>query len=504
MQQTLKANNAINETSIDEVMQNAFDAFNQYKRLSSKQRAKFLETIADEIEKSREQLVAIAHEETNLPLPRLNGELTRTTSQLKMFAELITEGSWVEASIDTADNNRTPPKPDIRKMLVPLGPVIVFGASNFPFAFSTAGGDTASVLASGSSVVIKGHPAHAKTSRLVFTAIKKAIEISKMPQYVAQHVEGINNSVGEALVKHPHTKAVGFTGSFAGGKALVGYANQREIPISVFAEMSSINPVVFYPDTLSKNAEALATTYAASVTLGVGQFCTNPGILLSIKSEGTDQFLSALGKEITNVQPQKMLHSGICSSYKKGLDAILEQQGLHVIAQSSSDAQDLEAKALFASVNAKDFLSNQHFTEEVFGPYSLAIICDDKEQLKQCLQALKGQLTSTIMATEKDIADYADVIELQHALAGRILLNNAPTGVEVCASMVHGGPYPATTDARFTSVGTTAIKRWVRPICLQNFNDAMLPEELKNENLSGIMRLVNNVYGREGVNQALK
>ena len=499
MQQTLIKEKIADEINIDAVMQHAFDAFNQYKKSTPQKRAAFLETIAGEIEKLREELVPIANEETNLPAARLNGEITRTTSQLKMFAELITEGSWVEASIDTADINRTPPKPDIRKMLVPVGPVIVFGASNFPFAFSTAGGDTASALASGSSVVIKGHSAHAKTSELVFSAIKKAIEISGMHEYTVQHVMGSGNTVGKALVMHPLAKGVGFTGSSAGGVALVDYSNQREIPIPVFAEMSSINPVVFYPDTLSKNADALASQYVASITLGVGQFCTNPGLLFGIKSESFSNFLSALGEEISKVLPQKMLHSGICSSYHKGLSVMLEQQGLQVIAQSSSEARDMEAVALLASVPAKDFLSNKHFTEEVFGPYSLAIICDDKEELMQCLQSVKGQLTSTVMATEKDITDYNDVIELQHTLAGRILLNNAPTGVEVCASMVHGGPYPATTDARFTSVGTTAIKRWVRPVALQNFNDNMLPDALKNDNPLGILRLVNNVYTREAL-----
>jgi alpha-ketoglutaric semialdehyde dehydrogenase len=485
--------------TIDAVMQNALAAFDEYKKITATKRAGFLETIADEIEKLREELVAIATEETNLPLARLNGELTRTTSQLKMFAALIKEGSWVEASIDTADNNRNPPKPDLRKMLMPLGPIIVFGASNFPFAFSTAGGDTASALASGCSVVIKGHPAHPKTSLTVFNAIQSAIKISSVPEHTVQHVEGIGNNIGEALVKHPHTKAVGFTGSFKGGTALVDYAHQRAIPIPVFAEMSSINPVVFYPDTLSKNAPALATMFAASITLGVGQFCTNPGIMLGMKGEELDTFLSLLGNEISKVAPQKMLHSGICSSYQTGLAKTLAQQGLQVIAKVSSEAKAMEAAALIASVSAEDFLSNEHFKEEVFGPYSLAVICDDKQQLIQCLQSLKGQLTSTIVATEKDIADHADVIALQHTLAGRILLNNAPTGVEVCASMMHGGPYPATTDARFTSVGTTAIKRWVRPVCLQNFINDMLPDALKNGNPLNILRLVNNVYTRDAV-----
>ncbi len=485
--------------SVDKVMQQSFDAFNLYKKLSPLQRASFLETIANVVEEQRASLVKIAMEESNLTEARLNGELTRTTNQLKLFAALIREGSWVEASIDTANTELAPARPDIRKMLVPVGPVIVFGASNFPFAFSTAGGDTASALASGSSVVIKGHPAHALTSELMFSAIKKAIGIAGMPAYTVQHVTGTGNAAGKALVIHPLTKGVGFTGSFAGGKALVEYSNQREIPIPVFAEMSSINPVVLYPDSLLRNASALATQFATSITLGVGQFCTNPGILLGIKNEAFDKFLVLLGKEISMVQPQKMLHAGICASYKEGITKTLSQQGLQIIVQSATEAGDLEALPLVAAVPASEFLSNPHLTEEIFGPYSLAVICDDKAQLIQALQSLKGQLTSTIIGTDKDIEEYEDVIEVQHTLAGRILLNGAPTGVEVCASMVHGGPYPATTDARFTSVGTTAIKRWVRPICLQNFKDSMLPDALKNDNPSGILRLVNNLYTREAI-----
>jgi alpha-ketoglutaric semialdehyde dehydrogenase len=496
---SIKSVNSAAENNVDEVMQQAFDAFNLYRKSSPAKRASFLEAIADEIEKQRALLVKIAHEETNLPLERLNGELKRTTNQLKMFAALITEGSWVEASIDTTDATLTPAKPDLRKMLVPVGPVIVFGASNFPFAFSTAGGDTASALASGSTVVIKGHSAHAQTSELVFTAIQKAIETAGMPAYTVQHIMGSGNKVHKALVMHPYTKGVGFTGSFAGGKALVEYSNQREVPIPVFAEMSSINPVVFYPDALFNNKDALASQYAISITLGMGQFCTNPDILLGLKSKAFDEFLMALGNEISKVAPQKMLHGGIYASYKEGLKRILHQQGLVIISHSHTEANEMEATPLIACVSGRDFLSNQHLTEEVFGPYSLAVICEDKAQLIQALQSLKGQLTSTIIATDKDIEANAEIIEVQHTLAGRILLNGAPAGVEVCASMVYGGPYPATTDARFTSVGTTAIKRWVRPVCLQNFKDHMLPDALKNNNPSGILRLVNNGYTREAI-----
>ncbi len=481
---------------VGQVMQAAGEAFDVYKKVSCEDRVFFLENIAMEIENIREKLVIIAGRETNLPAGRLNGELTRTTSQLKMFAALLKEGGWVEASIDTKGPN-FPARPDLRKMLVPSGPVIVFGASNFPFAFSTAGGDTASALAAGCPVVVKGHSAHAETSEMVFSAIKQAIHLSGMPAHTVQHVLGPGNSTGKELVMHPNAKGVGFTGSFTGGRALMDYAAQREMPIPVFAEMSSINPVVFYPDMLAKNAESLAVTFAASIALGAGQFCTNPGILFGLESDGFNKFLSALGKEMEKLAPQKMLHSGICSSYRKGLNRMLGQKGLKIIGCSLLPAGEMEAESVLASVSAATFLVNTSLTEELFGPYSLAVICKDKNELLQALGSLKGQLTSTIMATEQDISSYAGIIERQHSLAGRIILNNVPTGVEVCASMVHGGPYPATTDARFTSVGSTAIRRWVRPQCFQGFTEAMLPAALKNNNPLGIMRLVNNVYTRD-------
>jgi NADP-dependent aldehyde dehydrogenase len=305
--------------------------------------------------------------------------------------------------------------------------------------------------------------------------------------------------VGKALVQHPATAGVGFTGSFTGGKALWDLANQRERPIPVFAEMSSINPVVFLPDTLQQNAATLAKAYAGSITLGVGQFCTNPGILLAIKSEALDHFLALLGKEIEQVVPQKMLHSGIQQSYVKGLQQALAQKGIDKVGAAVAEAGEGEALPTVAKVAAKDFLKNPHLREEIFGPYSLAVVCDDKAALAEVLSSLKGQLTTTVMATDKDIADHADIIALQATLAGRIILNDVPTGVEVCASMVHGGPYPSTTDGRYTSVGTTAIKRWVRPVCFQNFKDNMLPAELKNSNPPGIWRIVNNEWTKNAI-----
>lgn len=498
---TIKAETTAESNVVNAVMQKAQEAFAVYKKLTAEKRAAFLENMADELEAARPTLVEVANDETNLPAARLNGELSRTTGQLRKFAALIREGSWVEASIDTGDSSLTPAKPDVRKMLVPVGPVVVFGASNFPFAFSTAGGDTASALASGSTVVVKGHSAHAQTSTLVFKAIEKAIEKSDVPAYTVQHLLGPGNSIGQALVLHPYTKGVGFTGSFAGGKALVEYANQREVPIPVFAEMSSINPVVFLPGTLARNTAALAKEYAASITLGMGQFCTNPGLLLGIKSDTFEAFLLALGEEIKKIVPQKMLHSGIHASFEKGLRQMLEQKGLKLVTKADAVAGEMEATPAVASVAADDFLLNPHFTEEVFGPFSLAVACSDKAQLLQVLQTLKGQLTTTIMGTENDVQAYKDVIEVQMELAGRIILNNVPTGVEVCASMVHGGPYPATTDSRFTSVGMTAIKRWVRPLCFQNFSESLLPDELKNSNPRRIMRLVNNTYTRDKIEQ---
>jgi NADP-dependent aldehyde dehydrogenase len=481
---------------VEKVMQQAQAAFEVYKQASGKARAGFLEEIALALENKRAELVAIAGSETNLSVARLNGELTRTTNQLKLFGQLLREGSWVEAAIDLADDTRTPARPDIRKMLVPLGTIVVFGASNFPFAFSTAGGDTASALAAGCSVVVKAHPAHAGTSALVFAAMQQAIAVSGMPGFVVQHVAGEGNAPGKALVQHEYTAAVGFTGSLAGGKALVGYSNERENPIPVFAEMSSVNPVVFFPDALEKNTTLLAQQYAASITLGMGQFCTNPGLLLAVKSNALNSFLEQLGAEITKVAPQKMLHKGICEAYHTLTGNMLAQKGVEIVGQSAQAAGDLEALPVVARTTAASFLSDSHLAAEVFGPFSLMVVCENMEELTAVLKRLKGQLTTTAMATAADLDTYKAVIALQQTLAGRIMINNVPTGVEVCAAMVHGGPYPATTDARFTSVGLSAIQRWVRPLCFQNFPDELLPDELKQSNPLEILRLVNNEWKR--------
>lgn len=474
------------------VMQQAQQAFEVYKKVSAHARAVFLQQIAAAIEAAREQLVATAHEETHLPLPRLNGEISRTTGQLQLFANLITEGSWVEAAIDTADDSRTPARPDIRKMLVPMGPVIVFGASNFPFAFSTAGGDTASALAAGCSVVVKAHPAHEKTSQLVFQAIQQAVTAAAMPEHVVQHVSDTGTTLARALVQQEFTAAVGFTGSLAGGKAIWRYANERERPIPVFAEMSSINPVVLFPDKLKQQPQQLAQQYAASITLGMGQFCTNPGLLLAVKGEGLSEFLQTLSDEIKKVVPQPMLHEGIYRAWQRNVTTLLEQYEVELLVQSSQEAGAIAPLPVIARVPAQAFIANPAFREEVFGPFSLVVECENMAELKEVLAQVKGQLTTTLMATEPDLAAHQDIIEVQQSLAGRVIINSVPTGVEVCAAMVHGGPYPATTDARFTSVGSSAIQRWVRPLCYQGFPDTLLPDALKNANPLKIWRIVNN------------
>lgn len=477
-------------------MQQAAAAFPQYRSLSNTARAHFLDTIASKIEALGDALIQTAMAESNLPEARLLGERGRTANQLRLFANLVREGSWVEAVIDTAQPERTPPRPDLRKMLQPLGPVLVFGASNFPLAFSTAGGDTASALAAGCTVVIKGHPAHPKTSAMVFGAIQAAIQECGLPEHTVQHVESTDFAVGKALVQDPATKAVGFTGSFAGGTALVNYARERKQPIPVFAEMGSINPVVLLPDILAAQAEALAKQLAASFTLGMGQFCTKPGLILAQDSESLDVFLRAIGHEVPALPVMPMLHAGIHSAYEKNLKTALEQPGLGVLGKTAKTPSGIEPQAAVALVDGDTFLANPNLHEEVFGPYALVVKCTSKAQLASILSQLEGQLTLTFMATEADALAHTDLVELGQALAGRIIFNGVPTGVEVVASMQHGGPYPATTDSRYTSVGSDAIKRWARPVCYQNYPAALLPAALQDANPLGIWRTVDNLFSK--------
>ncbi|HLZ17857.1 MAG TPA: aldehyde dehydrogenase family protein, partial [Cyclobacteriaceae bacterium] len=353
---------------VNSALHEAQVAFLSYKNLNGKKKAEFLRSIADEIEALGQHLVSTAMRETNLPEARILSERGRTTTHCRMFANLVEEGSWVEARVDTALPNRMPaPKPDLRKMLVPIGPVVVFGAANFPLAYSTAGGDTASALAAGCPVIVKAHPAHADTSDLVATAIKKAIEKTGMPKNVFQHLHGKNFEVGQALVKHQHTRAVGFTGSLAGGKALFDIANQRPDPIPVFAEMSSINPIILLPESLEKDFEKTASLLASSITLGVGQFCTNPGLIIAIESQGLNKFIAKVSDEVKKVLPGTMLHQGIADNYHKRLAQTLAQHGVKVEAESGEQGENDQGRSLIASVPAQEFLKNMSLAEEVFG-----------------------------------------------------------------------------------------------------------------------------------------
>ena len=483
---------------VDSAVQEAHMAFLSYKNFSGKKRAEFLRAIADEIEALGDELIKTAMSETALPEARIIGERGRTTGHCRMFADYVEESSWVEARVDTSLPNRVPaPKPDIRKKLVPLGPVVVFGAANFPLAYSTAGGDTASALAAGCPVIVKAHPAHAKTSELVAGAIKKAMTKSGMPKGVFQHLHGASFEVGQALVKHPHTKAVGFTGSFAGGKALFDLANQRAVPIPVFAEMSSINPIILLPDSLNINNQKTAELIAGSITLGVGQFCTNPGLILAIESEGLDQFIKHLSGKIKEALPAQMLHPGIASNFVKKMAWALAQKGvkLEVQAKEESKIGDKDqGRPTVASTTAGEFLRNPSLAEEVFGPFTLIIRCKDINELNSVVNHLHGQLTASIIGEENEVAKHTNLTNMLMEKVGRLIINGVPTGVEVCPAQNHGGPFPATTDSRFTAVGTDALKRFARPVTFQNFPDSLLPDELKEGNPLNIWRIYNGEW----------
>lgn len=465
--------------------QNANLAFEQYMHSSNELRAAFLESIAQEIEALGEALLAIANQETNLPITRLEGERARTCFQLRMFAEKLRAGNYVDATIDKS----------IRYLLQPIGPVVVFGASNFPFAYSTAGGDTASALAAGCSVIVKAHPAHLQTSSMVASAIQKAIATHQLPTAVFQHIVDTDYEAGKALVQDENIAAVGFTGSRQGGRALLDYANARKNPIPVFSEMGSVNPVVILEGALKENGMNIAQQYAASITLGVGQFCTNPGILIGVKSEALQVFAEALSAEMSNIDPPAMLHAGIQAAYEKNASLVLSQKGIQQFTKQSPTKE--KAYPVLAKVSGHHFMENTILAEEVFGPYSLLIECENLIELERVWKSLKGQITTTIMATEQELKEHTQMLQSAILLAGRVVINGVPTGVEVCDSMVHGGPYPATTDSRFTAVGAKAIYRWLRPVAYQGWPDSLLPLALQNNNPLQIWRTINGQLTKE-------
>ncbi len=476
-------------------IEKAADAFQVYRNTTGIKRAEFLETIAEEILSIGDDLITRCMEETGLPEARLKGERGRTTAQLKLFASYLRDGSWVDARIDKADPNRVPPKPDIRSMQKAIGPVGVFGASNFPLAFSVAGGDTTSALAAGCPVVFKAHPAHPGTCELVGMAIARAVKKTGMPEGTFSMVHGKSTAVGLAIVRHPLIKAIGFTGSFRGGKALFDVANSRPVPIPVYAEMGSTNPVFILPEALRERKEIIAKDLAASVTLGVGQFCTNPGLVFY--EDQKQNFAESFSQVLQQAAPGVMLTSYIQEAYSAGIEKLSRTKGVRTLVKGSSAEKGHYAPAYLFQSTAETFLNEHSLEEEVFGPSTLAVDVDNKEQLLRVARQLGGHLTATLHATENDLREYSELISILEQKVGRLIVNGYPTGVEVTHAMVHGGPYPATTDSRSTSVGTDAIRRFSRPVCYQGFPQSLLPDELKDTNPLGILRMVNGKWGKE-------
>ncbi len=462
-------------------------AFSTYKKTDGAQRAAFLRAIADGIAALGDELINTASAESGLPLARLQGERDRTTNQLRLFADLVTEGSWVNARIDNGT-------PDVRQLQIPLGVMAVFGASNFPLAFSVAGGDTAAALAAGCSVVCKAHPAHPHTSHLVGNAIRSAARQTGMPEGVFSLLHGATIDTGQQLAIHPLLSAIAFTGSFKGGKALYDTATRRPVPIPVFAEMGSVNPVFFLPGILKEKGETLATQFLQSLTMGVGQFCTNPGLFITHAENGV--FIDSLQQNIAALPAGCMLTPGILDAYNKGLGQ-LQQAGAQVLGKAEGNAH--EAAPALLQISVQQAIANPALCHEVFGPASLHIRANGPQELYSLAAALEGQLTATIHGTEEDLRQHAGLVDILREKAGRLVINGFPTGVAVNHAMVHGGPWPATTPAAGTSVGTAAIYRFCRPVCYQDFPAYLLPPELQNGNPLGIWRLLNGRLSKEAL-----
>ncbi|WP_248796355.1 aldehyde dehydrogenase (NADP(+)) [Pseudomonas sp. MWU13-2105] len=474
--------------------QAAAAAYPLFRTLSASRRAEFLEAIAAQLDALGDDFVTLVTRETALPSARIQGERARTSGQLRLFAQVLRRGDFYGARIDRALPERQPlPRVDLRQYRIGVGPVAVFGASNFPLAFSTAGGDTAAALAAGCPVVFKAHSGHMATAERVADAIIRAAEQTDMPKGVFNMIYGAG--VGEALVKHPAIQAVGFTGSLAGGRALCDMAAARPQPIPVFAEMSSINPVLVLPEALQVRGENIASELAASVVQGCGQFCTNPGLVIGIRSPRFCAFTALLSTLINEQPAQTMLNAGTLRSYRNGVQALLDHPGISHLAgkvQQGNQAQPQLFKAEVRLLLNGDPL----LQEEVFGPTTVIVEVADPAELQQAVQALQGQLSATLIAEAGDLQSHAALLPLLEQKVGRVLFNGYPTGVEVADAMVHGGPYPATSDARGTSVGSLAIERFLRPVCYQNCPDALLPEALQNANPLAINRLVDGTSQR--------
>ena len=495
---------SLSAAEADRAVQLAAQAFPIYAATSGKAKGAFLRRIAAGLDAIQQQLAERAHLETALPMPRLLGEVSRTSGQLRLFASVVEEGSWVEARIDPPLPERKPlPRPGLRSMLRPLGPVAVFGASNFPLAFSAAGGDTASALAAGCPVIVKAHSAHPGTSELVAAVIQQAVADEGLPEGVFSLIFGSGVEAGATLVRHPLVQAVTFTGSLGGGRALMDMAAARPRPIPCFTEMSSGNPVFILPGALKDGAETLAQGLFNSFTLGAGQFCTKPGIVLLPEQPETAGFLAKLTDLVAAAQPYTLLTPAIARDYVSASSHRATQATLAAQATPAAQAPAAEAapacpaNAQLFSSTLEEFLSQPELSEEIFGPDTLLVRCDSPAEYLRAAHALDGHLTATLLGSEEDLAAHRELIAVLAEKAGRLIFNGFPTGVEVSHAMVHGGPYPATADARFTSVGTRSIYRFARPVCFQNFPDALVPAELQAANPLGILRQIDGVPTRD-------
>ncbi len=466
----------------NEAVEKAKEAARSYAEMANSQRALFLRTIADKIEGLSGKLIDRVMAESGLPRGRVEGERNRTCGQLRFFADKIQEGSWVNAIINRGET-------DLRQCLEPIGPVLVFTASNFPLAFSTAGGDTASALASGCPVIVKAHESHLGTNNLVAEVIMAAAIECGIPDGVFSSLNGSGNELGGFLVQHPDIKAVAFTGSFKGGKALYDLAQSREEPIPVFSEMGSVNPVFILPEAMKEKTTEWADKIAASVNLGAGQFCTNPGVLVVKKNEYLTAFTDQLVDAFSRLEAATMLNKGIHDAYEVGRYAHSLQTGVRIrYVEVDDDKQSMKAHPCLLEVDSKDFLSNPRLSQEVFGPLTIMVVCESDSEMLAVAGASEGQLTASVIGESEELLGQANLLAVIKARVGRIIINGLPTGVAVVEAMHHGGPFPATTDARFTSVGGNAVYRFVRPICYQDFPDELLPDALKEDNPLGIKR----------------
>ena len=466
---------------IDGAVSSATQAFDIYRGLPLEKRAGLLDAVAGELNAIAEELITRANVETALPVQRLEGELQRTINQLKLFAACVRQGEFLHKRIERADPQRKPqPKPDIRTMHHPLGPVAVFGASNFPLAFSVAGGDTASALAAGCPVVVKGHPAHPGTSELAGMAISKAVLASEAPPGVFSLLQGAGDSVGACLVQHPDIKAVAFTGSLAGGRAIFDLACARPEPVPVYAEMGSINPVFVLPSAIQRKHEILAEELASSLTLGVGQFCTAPGLIVVQQSAEAERFVAALAEKLDALPAGTMLHRGIKKNFIAGVNRLDSLEGVEQVNAAVNEQKGCGVYPVLLKVAVEKFLTSKELTDEVFGPVATVVVCSSQADMISAAEKLPGQLTATVQGDEADLLGNRTLLNVLERKAGRLVINGFPTGVEVCHAMHHGGPYPATTDSKSTSVGTDAMMRFLRPVCYQNVPQSLLPGPLKD------------------------